>query len=210
MMTLVTLRDDLGEINRALVDAEICRDRVKQAEQLERAIRTSARAIEGFLKESELAATLAAAGEAAAPYQDAIALTREDAMLFQAFLEAEGRLFRDLGLDGSTCDRLIAAMREMQAEPDWQFPSSTMVDHGLRALAQELSGALEQLERDEDHRATLSIVRRGFLVVGGAFVVGANALVGAATAPVTGGLSIAGAAVSASVGGVMVDRGFPG
>jgi hypothetical protein len=208
-MMLVTLRDDLVEINRALTEAECIRDRRKQAEFLERALRTSARAIEAMLDDSGLAANLSAAGEAAAPYERGIQQTWEDAMLFQAFLEAERRLFRDLGLDGSTADRLIAAMRSARAESEWLLPGSTELQPGLTTLATQLSEALEQLHQEDNRRATLGLVRRGFLVVGGAFVVGANALVGAAAAPVTGGLSIAGAAVSASAGGVMIDRGVP-
>jgi len=208
-MMLVTVRDDLMEINRLLVEAESTRERTKHAERLEQALRVSVRAVEGLRRESELAATLGVAWETASPYEDAIRQTWDDAMLFQAFLEAERRLFRDLGLDGSTTDRLIAAMRGTQAASGWQPPDLTEIDTSLRGLAQELTQAVERVREEDDHRGTLHIVRRGFLVVGGAFVVGANALVGAATAPVTGGLSIAGAAVSASAGGVMIDRGFP-
>jgi len=198
------------EINRALVEAESTRDGTKRAERLEQALRVSARAVEGLRKEFDLAATLAAAKDAATPYRGAIEETWEDAMLFQAFLEAESRLFRDLGLDGSTTDRLVAEIRSTHALSDWKMPDSKTVDDGLMALTRDLSGAVEQLRKERDRQATLSVVRRSFLVVGGAFVVGANALVGAATAPVTGGLSIAGAAVSAGAGGVMIDRGIPG
>jgi len=207
-MILVTLRDDLNEINGALVEAEICRDRAKQAEHLERAVRVSERAIEGFLRESELATTLAAAGTAAAPYRDAIERTWEDAMLFQAFLEAERRLFRDLGLDAGTCDRLIPAMLDLRAESGFQLPGSEGVDDGLRDLKQELSEALKGLQGEGESRALLRVVRRGFLVVGGSFVVGANALVGAGLTPVTGGLSIVGAATSGALGSGMVRGGL--
>lgn len=207
-MTLVMLRDDLMEINRALVEAESTRDRAKRAELLEQALRASARAVEGLRKEFDLAARLAEAQDAAAPYEDAIGTTWEDAMLFQAFLEAERRLFRDLGLDTGTTDRLVAEIRNTHALSDWKTNAPKTVEENLTVLTSELSNAMERLRDEEEHRARIKLVRRGFLVVGGAFVVGANALVGAGTAPVTGGLSIAGAAVSASAGGVMIDRGF--
>ncbi len=205
---LATLRDDLAAINRALDEAESTRDREKQTEYLERALRASARAVDGFLGRSDLAETVAAARDAVSQYEDAIGQTWDDVMLFQAFLEAERRLFEDLGLDGSTRDRLVGMMREMHSVADWQLPGSEKVDTGLEALREELSAALEGLEREEDRRGTLRLVRRGFLVVGGAFVLGANALIGLPAAPVTGGLSVVGAGVSAGLGGAMMGSVF--
>ncbi len=209
-MLLVTLRDDLAAINRALDEAESTRDEAKRAEYLERALLTSARAVDGFLGKSDLAETVAAAGEATAQHRDAIERTWEDAMLFQAFLEAESRLFGDLGLDRSSRDRLTATMRQMHAAAEWQLPDPEGVNPGLEELREQLAAALEQHRGEEDRRSRLRIVRRGFLVVGGAFALGANALIGAPAAPVTGGLSIVGAGVSMGLGGAMLDRGlFP-
>lgn len=208
-MMLITVRDDLVELNRALTEAESTRDRAIRAELLQQALIVSTRAMEDLRRESDLAATLDVASGVAAPYERAIQQTWDDAMLFQAFLEAERRLFRDLGLDASTTDRLLAEMSGIHTEGGWGPPDLARLETRLEALEQQLSEALEQVRKADDHKKIFGLLRRSFLVVGGGFVVGANALVGAATAPVTGGLSVAGAAVSASVGGIMIDCGFP-
>jgi hypothetical protein len=208
-MFLVTLRDDLTAINRALDEAECARDRERQAECRERAILASLRAIDSLRAKPGLAEVSAAGREATRELEEAIAQTREDALLFEAFLAAEDRLFRDLGLDESTRGRLMASMREVHASSDWHLPGSERIDDGLERLREQLTAAREGLEDEEAHKSKLRLVRRGFLVVGGGFVLGANALVGLPTAPVTGGLSLVGAGVSVGLGSVMVDRGLP-
>ena len=208
-MYLVTLRDELAAINRALDEAESTRDQERRAEYLERAIRASARAIDAMLEKSGLAEVVAAAKDVVSDYEDAIVQTWEDALLFRAFLKAESRLFGDLGLDDSTRERTMATIREIHASSDWFLPGSERIDEGLDQLREQLSASLNELRDDEDRKSKLRLVRRGFLVVGGSFVLGANALVGLPSAPVTGGLSIVGAGVSVGLGSVMIDRGLP-
>jgi hypothetical protein len=60
---------------------------------------------------------------------------------------------------------------------------------------------------DESYRVILRRLLGVFEALGGALVVGANAAVGAAGAPVSGGLSAAGAAMSAVCGTEMFSRG---
>ena len=207
-MFLVTVRDDLAEINRALDEAAATRDSERRGEKLHQALLACGRALDGFLRNGDLAATLAQAGVAILPYKDAVGQTIESVMLFEAFLEAERRLFRDLGLDSSTTDRLLAAMRLEADMANHDGPDPETLEARLRELRSEVGDALEHVREEEEHEKRVGVIRRVFLVTGGAFVVGANALVGAGTAPITGGLSVAGAAVSASVGSVIIDRGL--
>jgi uncharacterized coiled-coil protein SlyX len=204
---LQDLRDELTFIHHALDEAESSRDKQRRRERLQEALLASSRALDRLIHDEDIIATLDIARETTAPYQDAIRQILDDSMLFGAFLNAERRLLVDLGVEGALVERLIAALRDARAADAEHPVALDAAAERLRALADELAEAREQFQEDESDSRRWNLVRRSFLVVGGALVVGANALVGAAAAPATGGLSVAGAAVSASLGAVMVDRG---
>jgi hypothetical protein len=210
---LITARDDLVEVSHALDEVESARDPELRRQRLEQALVASRRILADFREDENLAANLRQARESTAPYADAISSTVTDAMLFGAFLQAERRLFTDLGLDAATVDRLTAMIRDAgPALGDAELPADSIAGR-LAELDGEIAAAVENVhnqlvtDADSDGHRTL---RKVCFVVGGLFVCGANALVGASMAPVTGGLSIVGAALSTELGGVLLDRGLPG
>ena len=219
-MLLVTVRDDLAEINRALDEVETTRNPELRRQRLEQALVTSQRALEEFLHDDDLAATLRQARESISPYGEAASAVVMDAMLFGAFVQAERRLLIDLGLDVSAVDRLTAAIRNIESLPEDANISFDGLNERLAELTAEVIRIREHVHveginpetglafsAEDAHAEGRHILRRVFLVVGGSFVVGANALVGAGATPVTGGLSIVGAAVSGQVGAAMVAKG---
>jgi hypothetical protein len=219
-MLLVTVRDDLVEINRALDEAETTRNPELRRQRLEQALVASQRALDEFLRDEDLVATLRRAQEAITPYAEAASAVAMDALLFGAFIQAERRLLVDLGLDVSVVDRLTAEMRDIEPSSDGAtFPLDDLNERlaGIRGEVRRLQERVHAEESNAEAESAASssetrnegrrVLRRVFLVVGGAFVVGANALVGAGATPVTGGLSIVGAAVSGQLGGAMIAKG---
>lgn len=222
-MLLVTIRDDLVEINRALDEVESVRDPERRRQRLEQALLASHRVLEGFIRDEDLSTTLRQAQEAISAYGDAASGTVTDPMVFGAFIQAERRLFFDLGLDASVVDRLTTAIREIG--PSWNgaaLPVEGLQQH-LQDLDHDVTQARERIHAKptsaeaesatpagEGHVEGRRVLRRVFLVVGGVFVCGANGIVGAAATPVTGGLSAFGAAASAGFGGAMIGAGFTG
>ena len=216
-MLLVTVRNDLAGINQALDEVETTRDPEHRRQRMEQALVASRRVLGDFLRDDDLGTTLRQAREATAPYAEAVSAVVSDSLLFGAFLRAERRLFEDLGLDSSATDRLIAMMRETGPLADGEDWPPARFGELLELLGRDVGVMLERVHVEEvgtevdaeTHAQGRRVLRRVFLVVGGAFVCGANALVGAGAAPVTGGLSIVGAAVSGTIGCGLVGNGLP-
>jgi hypothetical protein len=220
---LVTARDDLREINSVLDEVESTRDPERHRERLEQALRASRRALTEFIQDGDLAETLRQARRTTSAYTDDIDSVTRDAMLFGAFVTAERRLLSDLGLDASAIDRLIAEIRDIPSSGDSAaLPvDPDRVDEGLLNLRNEVDQWLDRVHAqptsgDIDSAAprqvaeSRRVLRRVFLVVGGVVVVAANALIGAPASPVTGGLSVVGAAVSTNMGAGLIGAGITG
>jgi hypothetical protein len=144
---------------------------------------------------------------------------RQDSTTLKLFLGSECQLLRYLGLsEGSVArinDSLRRAIREGQALSTLvNGPTllATSSSDGLRnqisSLVDELVSELNQIYRDDRHRALVSKLVGVFETLGGALVVAGNTAVGAAAAPATVGLSVVGAGVSTILGAEIVSRGI--
>jgi hypothetical protein len=77
----------------------------------------------------------------------------------------------------------------------------------LSDLVKTLEGEFERLEDESRHDAVIRKLVGVFEALGGALVVGVDAVAGAAATPVTGGLSLIGAGASGVLGTEAVSRG---
>jgi hypothetical protein len=207
-MLLVTVRDDLAEINTALDEIETTGNPERRQQLLAQALVAARRALDEFSRDADLATTLEQARDSVLPYAAGASAVMTDAMLFGAFIQAERRLLGDLGLNTSAVDRLTAEIRDVGSSSDGAFKVIEDLQGELNRLQDDVTQMQELARSEEAHAQGRRVLRRVFLVVGGSFVVGANALVGAGATPITGGLSIVGAAVSATLGSEMVAKAF--
>jgi hypothetical protein len=209
-MLLVTVRDDLAEINRLLDEVETTRDPGVRTQRLAQSLVASRRALGQLMRDDGLASTLSQARDAVGPYDGAVREVVADAMLFEAFIQAEKRLFADLGLGVSAVDRLGTAMRDAGPRLNGDNWPTELLRERLQTVEAGVVEAIAALDarggeaQERGHR----MLKRVFLIVGGSFVCGANALVGAGATPVTGGLSIVGAAVSTNLGAGLIGAGI--
>jgi hypothetical protein len=77
----------------------------------------------------------------------------------------------------------------------------------MQSLVETLTNELDRLYDDARHKQLISRLAGVFETLGGALVVAGNAAAGAIGAPVTAGLSAAGAAVSSAAGVEIISRG---
>lgn len=129
---------------------------------------------------------------------------RQDTARLRLFLEAECQLLRDLGVS----ERVVERVRRNLATA---IQSDGQTLEGMSQLIAEvvtmLDYELTQLANNDRYDGLLQKLVGVLEALGGALVVGANAVVGAAAAPVTGGLSVFGAGVSGVLGAEVVSRG---
>lgn len=144
------------------------------------------------------------------PWEDAHRVS-PDPVALRLFLAAECRLLRDLGLSGAAIDRLYEAL-EAALDVVWQGGGSAedlwRVSEGVAEARSQLEQQLSRLS-DEDHDDQVrDRIHRLFELLGGALVVAGDVAVVGPTAPVTGGLSAGGAALSVAVGVEAVKAGL--
>jgi hypothetical protein len=128
----------------------------------------------------------------------------EDTRRLRLFLEAECRLLRDLGVS----ERATARIRKDLGGLIQSSPEDVAGLSGLLSdLVKTLEGEFERLEDESRHDAVIRKLVGVFEALGGALVVGVDAVAGAAATPVTGGLSLIGAGASGVLGTEAVSRG---
>jgi hypothetical protein len=129
---------------------------------------------------------------------------RHDSAALKLFLSAECRLLADIGLSPAAVARTRAALAEALTEGEMNPEGFRDV---MTSLVQALTQDLERVADDSRHRQIWRRLCGVLEVLCGAAVIGADALVGAAAAPATAGVSIVGAAVSQAAGTEVVARG---
>lgn len=135
----------------------------------------------------------------------------QDLTTLRLFLAAERRLLRDLGLSDAALDRLQGPLEAaLDAVLGGRGSEADLrgLPEALEAARGQLAQELSRLSGEDRHDQVWDRIRRIFDVLGGALVVVGDVAVVAPTAPVTGGLSAAGAALSVAVGVQAVKTGL--
>ena len=213
-MVLQQVRDEMNQLNRVLDEFETTpggiRSRSRRRQLLQRAILASIRGVE-VLVEQKYTENFGVSDD---DLYRSIEDMRQDRALLRAFVQAECRLLRDLGLDKRAVERTRESLEDVlltlnqPIDPYGTGVGLERTTERLDALIQTLHQDLEMLGeeiRDEELRSRLVGV---FEVLGGGLIVVANTAVGAGAAPVTFGLSTAGAAVSVAAGSGMIGDGI--
>ncbi len=209
MITDQTL-NDLNLINRLLDEAEAAKRQPDRDAKLVEALRTSERALELLLSDPKLSDTLSSAGAVAREYREEMVAAVSDLGLYRAFVNTEARLLRDFGVDPALADRLadqLWAVRQQIIESDIDSGGLATALGELRGALADAAGRVNQRESASEIRGVL---RRVLVGAGGVLLVSVNGVAGAAGAPVTGGLTLAGAALSIAGGSIMIDRATKG
>jgi hypothetical protein len=116
-----------------------------------------------------------------------------------------GRLLADLGLSESAVARIRDSLESAIYEGQ---RGSDLVEPAMTTLIADLSAELRRLHQDQRHEHLMSRVLGVFETLGGAMVVAANAAAGLPGAPLTGGVTVVGAAVSIAAGTEVISRGI--
>jgi hypothetical protein len=196
-----------NSVNEILDKCQVLGNRRNRRQWLNLAALASIRGLRVLSEEPFVTNTAGYLNDLAQQYNFNSAAMREDlrqsTVRLRLFLEAECRLLGDLGLSDAAVGRvrldLIGMIMSGPERPD-NLPQ--VLSHVIAALEQDARGQGD--DRDQIlFRKLLGVVE----ALGGALIVGVNAAVGAAGAPVTGGLSTVGAAVSGVFGTEMFSRG---
>jgi hypothetical protein len=137
---------------------------------------------------------------------------RQDRALVAAFVTAECRLLEDMGVHPSAVNKIRNDLELAVARilTDQTVSNREQSRYELENLSDLLGRQLSRVQGDAEHREQIKKLRGVLLALGGGVVVISNALVGTGAAPVTGGLSVAGAALSGAVGEEMISAGVRG
>jgi hypothetical protein len=127
---------------------------------------------------------------------------RQEDALVDAFITAECRLLMDMGVDKNAVARIRRDLHESvrRVLNDPHLTPAELVDRMRREV--------ENLQVDADHRELVKQISGALAVLAGGMIVVSNGLVGAGLTPITGGLSVGGAALSAAAGADMISRGI--
>jgi hypothetical protein len=205
-MILQQVRDEMNQVNHVLDEFESVAGRFKgkarRRELLQRALLASRRGVK-VLKEEQWTKDLGVSDFD--PYRT-LETMRQDQALLRAFVEAECRLLKDIGVDPTGVQRvrqnleLVLLTRDAPAD-------AGRTTYELEELIRQLERDLADLHREGREDAMVQRLIGVLETLGGGLLVGGNTAAGAAGAPVTFGLSIAGAAVSVAAGTEMISRG---
>ena len=128
----------------------------------------------------------------------------------QGFLEIERKVMLAAGLSENSWSYVSRFAREVRVhinEDRVNVDALRKAIAGLRSVACDIADQLHTtVQKAEEHKRARNTLGRVALGIGGAAVIGVNASVLAATV----GLSTAGSAVSAAVGGGLITRAFEG
>jgi hypothetical protein len=209
---LAPLRDNVNAIQRFLDAAEVSTQAAERLRNLRLAIRESIRTVK-YVASADFAKSLDWSRSQLPPKPgllDAIA----DPAMFDLFVESERRLLTDLGLAATLVERL---MNEFAVLQDWVAAWTSNTTTTWLPLApeppsfQQCIDGLSQAELlavdERDHDGLRRKVLGALQVGGGGIVIVANQLTAISTAPITAGLSMAGASLSGALGGAVLGRG---
>ncbi len=214
MIDIDQLRDDLNRINWLLDQAEASESSEAKYSRLQQAAKASLRILDALSGPPSVLAVLDPTQHLSAlhmQHKNNIDETAKSLALFGAFVQAESRLLSDLGLEPGLVIRIEHELLSTQTEIRDRGWPPTDWDGRLQILRTEISAevesAFDEYLHQRQHERRVGRVKKVVLVGSGAMIIAANSLVASGTAAVTGGLSIAGAAVSASAGAIRMDRG---
>jgi hypothetical protein len=198
----------MNQVNRVLDEFESIhgrfRGQARKQQLLEMATRASMRGVEALIDEQWTKEPVFLRDDNAFLVAEAM---RQDAALLSAFVAAECRLLRDMGVERAAVERVRRSLEEVLFE--------LRPDGSAEAVAEGLEGLLETLRQDLDllgdaahHDIVVQRLAGVLETLGGGAIVTADALIGAGAAPATAGVSVAGAAVSGVAGAEMMSRGI--
>jgi hypothetical protein len=210
-MILAQVRDEMNQVNWVLDEVDSIQGRFKsrsrKEELLHRATLASIRGIEALRED---AWTREPPPPASAITREVRDILRQDDALVRQFVKAECRLLEDMGVDHKAVNRISSDLNASLGRIllDATLQSQISVESQLDYLIQNLRHELQVLRTKAEHRELIRKLEGVLIALAGGMVVTSNALIGTATIPVTGGLSIAGAALSGAVGQDLVTRGI--
>jgi hypothetical protein len=210
-MILAQVRDEMNQVNRVLDEMDSIqgrlRSRSRKAELLHRAILASIRGIEALREDAWTREPLPPPGEINREVRETL---RQDDALVRQFVKAECRLLIDMGVDPQAVNRIRSDLdiSLRQILQDRTLRSRDSVDSQLGLLVQNLQNELHVLATKAEHRELIRQLEGVLVALAGGMIVTSNTLVGAGAVPVTGGLSVVGAALSGAVGQDLVTRGI--
>jgi hypothetical protein len=206
---------DLEAVSGAVNDLHSMQAAIEQApsdaERARRIREAASRADQVLLKLFEdwgIDPDLLAARRFAEKYRQAVADIVGDDFRLEVFFQAEQGLLELHGVSGSASRFLIMEARELRRD----VPAALERDpFGSRNSVEALRGEVAKVERQGDargQRGTPKWLKRTLYIAGGCTMMGVNGLVGGGLTPVTGGVSLAGAAVSVGFGGALIGKGL--
>jgi hypothetical protein len=206
-MILAQVRDEMNAVNRYLDEYEAAHSRGRRKELLQMAVTASIRGLGALSEEAWTRDPVSQQALIGIPSQELRVLLegmRQDSALLRAFVIAECRLLADLGVRPASVEQVRRSLeRTLEAMTTAEPVPPDSVAELLTQLDRDLAG-LAAAGHDGNVIGRLAGV---VLAMGGGLLVGANATVGTGLAPVTGGISAAGAAVSVAAGTDMFSRG---
>jgi hypothetical protein len=210
-MILAQVRDEMNQVNWVLDEMDSIqsrlRNRNRKTELLHRAAFASIRGIEALREDARTREPLPPPSEINWELRDTL---RQDDALIKQFVNTECRLLEDMGVDPKAVNRirLNLDISLRQVLQDATLQSRESVDSQLGSLVESLQNELHVLATKAEHRELIRHLQGVLVALAGGMIVTSNALIGAGAVPVTAGLSIPGAALSAAVGQDLVTRGI--
>jgi hypothetical protein len=201
----------MNQVNWVLDEVDSIQGRFKsrsrKAELLHRATLASIRGIEALREDVSTREPLPPESEIT---REAREMLRQDNALVRQFVKAECRLLEDMGVDHKAVNRISSDLNASLGRIllDTTLQSQETVESQLDYLVQNLRHELQVLSTKAEHRELIRKLEGVLVALAGGMVVTSNALIAAGTIPVTGGLSVVGAALSGAVGQDLVTRGI--
>ncbi|HVA70435.1 MAG TPA: hypothetical protein VNF08_03830 [Acidimicrobiales bacterium] len=209
-MILEQVRSEMNQVNWVLDEfdsVEIRKnDKARKSELLHMAALASIRGIQALQDDVRTREPFTVEDKFS---RDVREVMRQDDALVKQFARAECRLLEDLGVSPGSVNRiqteLDASLARILNDEALQ-PGA--VEEQLSQMIASLETAMSHIEDESEHRRFIQKLKGAFVALAGGMVVTSNGLIGAGLAPVTGGISIAGAALSGAVGQDLVTRGI--
>lgn len=201
----------MNQVNWVLDEVDSIQGRLKsrsrKAELLHRATLASIRGIEALREDVWTREPPPPGSQITWEFRE---MLRQDDALVRQFVKAECRLLEDMGVDHKAVNRISSDLNASMERIllDATLRSQISVNAQLEYLVQNLRRELEVLSAKAEHRELIRKLEGVLVALAGGMIVTSNALIGAGTIPVTGGLSTVGAALSGAVGQDLVTRGI--
>lgn len=206
---------DLDAVSRGVNDLHQIQESLDQplssAERTERIQQAARRADEVLARLFEdwgIDPDLEQARRFAREYRRAVADIVGDDYLLEVFFRAEEGLLELHGVSRSASRFLIIEARELRRDVPEALDRNPFESRDpIEALRGEVAQAARKGEA-QSQKGSPRWLKRTLWIAGGCTMMGVNGLVGGGLTPVSGGVSLAGAAVSIGFGGAMVGKGL--